>query len=154
MRLAGKTALITGAARGIGKAFAQAYVREGARVAIADIDMDRAEKTATELGDAAFSVQMDVTKQESIDAAVAETVTRLGSIDILINNAALFTAAPIAEIKRGDFDTVFAINVAGVLFTMQSVAKHMIERGNGGKISITILAWKLSMQRFFVAKTV
>ena len=133
-RLAGKRALITGAARGIGLAFARAYIREGATVAIADIDIDRARRAAAELGDAAIAVEMDVTKQDSIDAAVAATVEGLGGIDILVNNAALFSAAPIVEIARADYDRLFAINVGGVLFTMQAVAKHMIERGQGGKI--------------------
>lgn len=133
-RLAGKTALITGAARGIGRAFAEAYVREGAHVAIADIDIARAEATAAEIGDAAIAVKMDVTDQASIDNAVADVARSFDGIDILINNAALFTAAPIVEIKRADFDRVFNINVAGTLFTMQAVARHMIERGKGGKI--------------------
>ena len=133
-RLAGKTALITGSARGIGLTFAEAYVREGAKVAIADIDLDRAQKAASDIGDAAIAVKMDVTDQASIDAAVAETVAMLGRIDILINNAALFTASPIVDIERADFDRVFSINVGGVLFTMQAVARHMIERGGGGKI--------------------
>ena len=133
-RLEGKTALITGAARGIGLSFAEAYVREGARVAIADINLARATEAAAGLGEAAIAVAMDVTRQESIDAAVAETVGRLGRIDILINNAALFTAAPIVEIDRADYDRVFSVNVAGTLFTLQAVARHMIERGGGGKI--------------------
>ena len=133
-RLEGKTALITGAARGIGLAFAKAYMAEGARVAIADIDIARARASAAELGEAAIAVEMDVTRQDSIDAAVAETVDRLGRIDILINNAAIFTAAPIVEITREDYDRVFQINVAGALFTMQAVARHMIERGIKGKI--------------------
>ena len=69
---------------------------------------------------------MDVTRQESIDTAVAETGNGLGHIDILINNAAIFTAAPIAEITRADYERAFAINVSGTLFTMQAVARHMI----------------------------
>lgn len=133
-RLEGKCALITGAARGIGFAFARAYVAEGAKVAIADIDINRARAAAVKIGDAAIAVEMDVTRQESIERAVSETVDRLGRIDILINNAALFTAAPIVEIERADYDRVFSINVAGVLFTMQAVARHMIARGGGGKI--------------------
>lgn len=131
-RLDGKTALITGAGRGIGLAFARAYVAEGAQVMIADIDLPRAQAAAAQIG--AQAVVMDVTRQDSIDAAVAETVARLGRIDILVNNAALFTAAPIADIERRDFDRVFAVNVAGTLFTMQAVARHMIARGGGGKI--------------------
>lgn len=133
-QLSGKTALITGAARGIGRAFAQAYIREGARVAIADIDFDLAQKAAIDLGDAAFAVQMDVTKQSSIDAAVSQTVDMLGKIDILINNAALFTAAPIVEIDRSDYARVFDVNVSGTLFTLQAVARHMIQNGIKGRI--------------------
>ncbi|WP_339766041.1 L-iditol 2-dehydrogenase [uncultured Pseudosulfitobacter sp.] len=133
-RLTGKCALITGAARGIGLAFAQAYVAEGARVAIADIDITRARAAAAEIGPNAIAVHMDVTDQASIDNAVAETVAQLGQIDILINNAAIFSAAPITEITRADFDRTFDINVAGTLFTLQAVAKHMIARGGGGKI--------------------
>ncbi|EAQ12374.1 D-sorbitol dehydrogenase (acceptor) [Maritimibacter alkaliphilus HTCC2654] len=133
-RLDGKTALITGSARGIGLAFANAFVREGARVAIADIDIIRARAAATEIGAAAHAVELDVTDQASIDAGVAETIAQFGQIDILINNAAIFTAAPIVEIDRADFDRVMSINVAGTLFTLQAVAKHMIERGRGGKI--------------------
>ena len=133
-RLDGKTALITGAARGIGFAFAEAYVREGARVAIADINIERAKKSAATLGEAAIAIDMDVTKQQSIDAGIAEAVKKLGRIDILINNAALFTAAPIVEISREDYDKVFAVNFTGAVFTLQAVAKHMIARGGGGKI--------------------
>ncbi|MBP0481195.1 L-iditol 2-dehydrogenase [Sagittula salina] len=133
-RLAGKTALITGAARGIGRAFASRYVAEGARVAIADIDIARARATAAEIGAAAIAVELDVTRQDSIDVAVAEAVQRLGQIDILINNAAIFTAAPITQITREDYDRAMAINVAGTLFTLQAVAKHMIERGIKGRI--------------------
>ena len=133
-RLTGKTALITGAARGIGLAFAQRYVAEGARVAIGDIDIARARAAAAEIGEAAIAVEMDVTRQDSIDAAVAETVEKLGQIDILINNAAIFTAAPLTEITRDDYARVFDINVSGCLFTMQAVARHMIDRGIRGRI--------------------
>ena len=133
-RLEGRTALITGAARGIGRAFAEAYVREGARVAIGDIDIARARSAAADLGAAAVAVEMDVTRQDSIDAAVAATAEAFGQIDILINNAAIFTAAPIVEIARADYARVFEINVAGTLFTLQAVARHMIERGIRGRI--------------------
>ena len=132
--LAGKSALITGAARGIGLAFAKAYVAEGARVAIGDIDIDRARIAATEIGNSAIAVQMDVTDQSGIDAGVKETIKAFGQIDILINNAAIFTAAPVAEITWQDYQRVFDINVSGTLFTMQAVANHMIKRGIKGRI--------------------
>ena len=134
MRLNGKTALITGGARGIGRAFAERYVAEGARVAIADIDLPRAQETASQIGDQAVAVHMDVTDQASIDSAVAASVEQLGQIDILINNAAIFTAAPITEITRAEYARPFDINVAGALFTLQAVARHMIDHRIKGRI--------------------
>lgn len=134
MQLAGKRALITGAARGIGLAFAERYVREGAQVAIADINLAAAEKAAAELGDPACAIHMDVGDQHSIESAVNNTIDTLGGIDILINNAAVFTADPIVAVTRKDFTRTFEINVAGSFFTMQAVAQHMVERGKGGKI--------------------
>lgn len=133
-RLAGKRALVTGAARGIGLAFARRYLAEGASVALADIDIARSRAAAADLGNGAVAVELDVTRQESIDAGVADAVARLGGIDILVNNAALFTAAPLVEIERADYDRVFSVNVAGVLFTMQAVARQMIDQGTGGRI--------------------
>jgi galactitol 2-dehydrogenase len=133
MRLAKKCALITGAARGIGRAFAAAYVREGARVAIADINLAGAERAATEIGAGAWPLHLDVTDQASIDAAMAE-VARRGGIDILVNNAAIFDAAPTTEITRESYDKVFAVNVAGTLFVLQAAARAMIAQGRGGKI--------------------
>lgn len=134
MRLENKSALITGAARGIGRAFAEAYVREGATVAIADIDLERAEQSARAIGDKAYAVRMDVTDQASIEQAIRTVEEKAGGIDILVNNAALFDMGPIVDIPRSSFDRLFSINVAGTLFTLQAAAKSMIARGQGGKI--------------------
>lgn len=133
-RLKGKSALITGAARGIGRAFAEAYLGEGARVAIADIDIARARQTAAELGEGAIAVALDVTSQDSIETCVAEVDAAFGGIDILVNNAALFDLAPLTEISRQSYDRLFSINVGGTLFMMQAVARVMIKRERGGKI--------------------
>jgi NAD(P)-dependent dehydrogenase (short-subunit alcohol dehydrogenase family) len=133
-RLDGKAALITGAARGIGRGFAEAYIREGATVAIADINLAAAQATAAEIGAAAYAVELDVTRQDSIDAAIGTVVAQAGKLDILINNAALFDAAETADITRESYDRLYAVNVAGTLFTMQAAAKQMITQGNGGKI--------------------
>ena len=134
MRLDGKTALITGSARGIGLAFAKAYVAEGANVVIADINEAAAQAAAAQIGGQALAVAMNVTDQASINAGIAKAADHFGQIDILINNAAIFTAAPIVEITETDYVRVFDINVKGTLFTMQAVARHMIERGIKGKI--------------------
>jgi len=134
MRLKGKSALITGAARGIGRAFAAAYAREGATVAVADIDISGARTAASEIGNTAFAVELDVTSQTSIETCVQFIEARCGGIDILVNNAAVFDLAPVVEITRASYDRLFAINVAGTLFTLQAVAKSMIARKTGGKI--------------------
>lgn len=125
---------MTGAARGIGRTFAQAYIYEGATVAIADIDLERAQATAAELGDSAYAVKMDVTDQASIDQAIEAVVAQVGKLDILINNAALFDLAPIVEITRQSYERLFSINVAGTLFTLQAAARQMIRQGHGGRI--------------------
>ena len=133
-RLEGKSALITGAARGIGHEFAKAYIREGAKVCLADINIESALRAATDLGENAHAVFLDVREQESIDAAVMETISHFGQIDILINNAALFSAAPLSEIQRLDYQDLFDVNVSGPLFMMQAVSKHMIDKRIKGKI--------------------
>ncbi len=133
-RFENKSVMITGAARGIGRTFAEAYAREGATVAIADIDLARAEAAAREIGPTVHAVRLDVSDQASIDAAVAAVTARAGGLDILINNAALFDAAPVVEITRASYDKLFAVNVAGTLFTLQAAAKQMIAQGRGGKI--------------------
>ena len=132
MKLLGKTALITGAARGIGLAFAEAYLREGARVVLADIK--GAPEAAASLGSNALGIMMDVLDQASIDAGVKAAADWGGGIDILLNNAAIFDLAPIVEITRESYDRVFGVNVAGTLFPLQAVARLMIAQGRGGKI--------------------
>ncbi|RWG53846.1 MAG: L-iditol 2-dehydrogenase [Mesorhizobium sp.] len=134
MRLKGKSALITGSARGIGRAFAEAYVREGATVAIADINLEAAEATAKDIGSAAYAIRLDVTDQSSIEASVKAVEAKAGGLDILINNAALFDLAPIVEISRASYDKLFSVNVAGTLFMLQAAARSMIAAGRGGKI--------------------
>ena len=130
-RLAGKRAVITGAARGIGRAFAEAYIREGARVVIADIDLARAAQTAGEIGAAA--VALDVTDVAAISRVVGQ-IDAEGGIDILVNNAAIFALAPITDVTEASYAQVFDINVRGTLFMMQAVSRAMIARGRGGKI--------------------
>ncbi|KQT85369.1 L-iditol 2-dehydrogenase [Aurantimonas sp. Leaf443] len=132
-RLEGKRAVITGSARGIGLAFAKAYVAEGARVVLLDIDGKAAEAAAASIGPEASARQLDVTKVAEIDRVVAEIAAE-GPIDILVNNAALFDMAPVNEVEEASYERLFAVNVKGPLFMMRAVSRHMIERGQGGKI--------------------
>ena len=134
MKITDKVAIITGAARGIGKAIAERYVKEGAMVVIADLNEEGAKTLASELGPNAFGVKLDITQQESIDATVAATVGHFGRLDILVNNAGIFDLAPIVEITRESYRRVFAVNVEGLLFMLQAGAKQMIKQGHGGKI--------------------
>jgi NAD(P)-dependent dehydrogenase (short-subunit alcohol dehydrogenase family) len=133
-RLDGKIAVVTGGARGIGGAIAERYALEGAAVAIADRAIDQAEALAGRLGGKAFAVPLDVTSQASIDAMVATVVARSGGIDILVNNAAVFDLAPVIEVTEKSWDLLFAVNVKGLFFTLQAVARRMIAQGRGGKI--------------------
>lgn len=134
MRLKDKVALITGGARGIGLGFAEAFVKEGAKVVIADIDIERATKSAAAMGPAAKAMKLDVTDLPAIDTLVAEIDKEFGGIDILVNNAAIFDMAPVNEITEASYDKVFSINLKGPLFMMKAVSNVMIKRGRGGKI--------------------
>jgi NAD(P)-dependent dehydrogenase (short-subunit alcohol dehydrogenase family) len=134
MRLKGKTAIITGGARGIGEAVAAGYVREGARVCVADIEFDVAKETAKRIGGNSFAFHLDVTKLDSIEACVVETEKQAGGIDILVNGAAIFDMGPFQDTSEKSYDRQFAVNVKGTLFMMTAVSRSMIKRGKGGKI--------------------
>lgn len=134
MRLKDKVAIVTGGARGIGRAIGEAYAAEGAVVAVADVLAHEAADAAATIGNGAFPVTLDVTRADSI-AALVETVTaRAGGIDILVNNAAIFDMAPVVEVTEESFDRQFAVNVKGLFFTLQAVARQMIAQGRGGRI--------------------
>jgi D-sorbitol dehydrogenase (acceptor) len=134
MKLRDKVAIVTGGARGIGAAICKGYAAEGARVVVADILEKEAAATASSIGGGAFAVGLDVTRRSSIDGMVEAVVAKAGKIDVLVNNAAIFDMAPVLEITEASFDKQFAINVKGLLFTLQAVAAQMVKQGQGGKI--------------------
>jgi NAD(P)-dependent dehydrogenase (short-subunit alcohol dehydrogenase family) len=134
MKLADKVAIVTGGASGIGKAIVKRFFDEGARLVVADRDETAAEALAKSLGAGAFSVPLEVTKQESIDHLVAVVAERAGGIDVLVNCAAVYALTPVTEVSRDEWSMLFSINVDGTFFTMQAVAKQMIKQGRGGKI--------------------
>ena len=132
--LDGKVAVITGAARGIGLAVAQRYAAEGARVVVGDLNEAGAREAAAAIGHDALGLHLDVTRQESIDALMAAVVAQCGRLDILVNNAGIFDLAPVVEITRESYRRVYAVNVEGLLFTLQAAARQMIAQGGGGRI--------------------
>jgi acetoin reductase-like protein len=134
MNLQDKVAIVTGGAQGIGEAIVRAYAAEGARVVIADVAEDKAQALARDIGNKALAVRLDVRDPASIEATVKAAVERFGGIDILVNNAAVFDMQPLLEATEASFDRQFAINVKGLFFTLQAVAKQMVEPGRGGKI--------------------
>lgn len=133
-KLADKVAIITGGARGIGAAVARRYAEEGARVVVADRLLDEAKSLAAAIGHGAFAVALDVTDPQSIAAMVADVISQAGQIDILVNGAAVFDLAPITDVTRESYHKVFRVNVEGLIFTLQAVARQMIAQGKGGKI--------------------
>jgi 3-oxoacyl-[acyl-carrier protein] reductase len=137
LRLDGKTALVTGAGSGIGKSIAETYAREGARVTIADLNLDAAQEIARGIGNNAIAVRCDVTRKAEIAAAVKETIAAFGGFDILVNNAgATHTNKPMMEISEDEYDRVFAVNVKGLFQFCQAVVPHFRERGGGVIVNI------------------
>jgi D-sorbitol dehydrogenase (acceptor) len=134
MKLQGKVAIITGGARGIGRAIGERYAAEGARVAVADLNEAECKATAAAIGHGAFGVGVDVTKQASIDALIEAVVKEAGGVDILVNNAGVFDMGPLLEITHESYHKIFAVNVEGLLFTLQAAARQMVKQGRGGKI--------------------
>lgn len=124
-------ALVTGGARGIGRAICAAYVREGARVAVADRLEADARETAAALGGNAMAVGMDVTDLGSIATGVRAVEDAWGGIDILVNNAGIFNMAPLGEITPEDYRRQFDVNVGGTIFAAQAVVPGMRRRGGG-----------------------
>jgi NAD(P)-dependent dehydrogenase (short-subunit alcohol dehydrogenase family) len=140
-RLAGRRALITGAARGIGAEIAASFRREGAELALLDIDIDRLLKTAAPLDASAFEV--DLADVESTTDTVGRAIDSLGGIDILVNNAGILKMAPLLEIDPADWDVTFAVNVRAMLVTIQLAAKAMIPNGHGAIVNMASMGGKV-----------
>ena len=137
MRLEGKTALVTGAGSGIGQCIAETYAREGAWVALADVNLEAAKSAALTIGNNAIAVRCDVTKRADIDAAINETLSAFGGLDILVNNAgATHVNKPFLEIDEADYDRIFAVNVKGIFQFCQAIVPHFRKQKSGAIINI------------------
>ncbi len=141
--LTGQTAIVTGAATGIGEAIAERLSCAGATVAVADLDVEGARAVAARLGRNAFAVRTDVTDPASIAKTVAEVLGRTGRIDVLVNNAGIAgTAAPLWEQTNADWEKAIAVNLSGVFYFCRAVLPHMRERGYGRIVNIASIAGK------------
>ena len=137
MRLTNRVALVTGAASGIGKEIARAFLREGAKVAIADLNQAGADAAAAELGGPdrrAIGVAMDVTSEEQVEAGMASTVKTFGRIDILVSNAGIQIVAPLDEFEFAKWKQMLAIHLDGAFLTTRAALRRMYQQGSGGSI--------------------
>jgi 3-hydroxybutyrate dehydrogenase len=134
MRLQGKVAVITGAASGIGKEIAIVFAREGASVAIADLDQGGADRTAKELGSGHMGVAMDVTNEDQVDAGMAKVADRLGGIDILVSNAGIQIVEPIDQFEFAKWKKLISIHLDGAFLTTRAALRQMYGQGRGGSI--------------------
>jgi NAD(P)-dependent dehydrogenase (short-subunit alcohol dehydrogenase family) len=135
--LTDKVALVTGAARGIGRAIAEVYAEQGACVAVADVLLDEAQAVARGInagGGRAIALELDVTAPQSVQQAVDATVAEYGRLDILVNNAGIHRGHLVVEFPLDDWDAVFAVNMRGSFLCSQAAARQMIEQGHGGCI--------------------
>lgn len=138
--LTGKRVIVTGAAGGLGRAFAQAFAREGAKVVVADINLTGAEETAAGIGAAALAAQVDVTSQASTAALAAMAAEQLGGIDVLVNNAAIYAGLErkgFESIDESVWDRVMAVNVKGPWQMTRAVAPHLRTAGGGAVINVS-----------------
>jgi 3-hydroxybutyrate dehydrogenase len=137
MTLKDKVAVVTGAASGIGKDIARLFLAEGAKVAIADLNLGAANATAAEFdssGERAMGVAMDVTQEDQVDSGIDAVAARFGGIDILISNAGIQIVGPIETFKFGDWKKLLAIHLDGAFLTTRACLRHMYAQGRGGSV--------------------
>ena len=137
MRLENRSAIITGAASGIGKSIAMYFAREGAKVAIADLNLDAANATAAEIRDAggvAMGVAMNVCDEAAVNDGVAAVVAKFGGVDILVSNAGIQIVHPIEEFPFADWKKMLAIHLDGAFLTTKACLPHMYRKGSGSVI--------------------
>ncbi len=143
--LAGQTAAITGAARGIGRTTAAAFLRQGMRVAIGDVDLDAARQAASELGPSAVALALDVTDRDSFSAFLDDAEEQVGPLDVLVNNAGIMPIGPFLQEDDVTARRIVDINVHGVILGMKLVLPRMIARGRGHVVNIASQAGKYGL---------
>lgn len=138
MRLEGKVAVVTGAARGIGRACAERFLQDGAKVVIGDVDEAALAETAAEIGsDSLLTIRADVTKRTDIEGLVARAVDAFGRLDVMLNNAGIARNQDFLDITEEDFDAVLAVNLRGAFLGTQIAARQMAKQGGGVIINMS-----------------
>ncbi len=135
--LDGKIAIVTGSASGIGRQIALRFAREGAKVAVADLNLGAAQEVAGEIargGSSAIAVAMDVADEAQVAAGVDEVATRLGGVDILVSNAGIQYIAPLVDLPLADWRKVLGVHLDGAFLTTRACLRHMIRQGRGGTV--------------------
>jgi len=143
MKLANKSAIVTGSRRGIGKAIALALAKEGAAVVICDVNLEECQVVAEEIrqaGGKAMAIKCDVSVKAEVQELVAKTIETFGRVDVLVNNAAYGVIKPFVKITEEEWDRVFSVNVKGAFLCCQAAAKNMIKNGGGRIINISSVA--------------
>ncbi|GMU57295.1 MAG: beta-ketoacyl-ACP reductase [Candidatus Xenobia bacterium] len=156
MRLKDKVCLITGAGRGIGRATAIRFAQEGARVAVADVDLQVASEVAHELGEQGLALELDVSSRESIEAGLDRIVSFWGRLDVLVNNAGIVRDAQLLKMSEADFDAVIDVNLKAVFACTQVVARRMVEQGSGvilNASSVVALYGNFGQSNYVAAKS-
>jgi len=139
MRLKGKTALITGGARGIGRAIALTFAREGADIVVADVNLEVAGKTASEIeamGRGALALEMDVTDYQKVEEGINKILDKFGKVDILVNNAGITKDNLLLRMSQAEWDAVINVNLKGTFNCIKAVSKPMVKQRSGRIISI------------------
>jgi NAD(P)-dependent dehydrogenase (short-subunit alcohol dehydrogenase family) len=136
MKLKDKVAVVTGAARGIGRACTERFLAEGAKVVLGDVDSARLQETANAIGtpDRVLAVVTDVSKKDQVIGLIAAAVKRFGRIDIMLNNAGIAQIKEFLDISEDDYDQVLAVNLKGAFMGTQAAGRQMIAQGGGGVI--------------------
>ena len=146
MRFEGKVALVTGAARGIGKAIAHTLAREGAKVVVTDVDLEGAQRVAQEikgLGGKAQAIQADVSQRQAVQKLVSEAVSLFGKIDILVNNAGIIRRGTFLDHEPEEWDKVLGVNLGGTFNCAKEIVPLMIKQGGGKIINISSIVGKM-----------
>ena len=149
-RFEGRGVVVTGAAQGMGRAIAEAFVTEGARVVLADLNEEGVVKTAGELGQNGntLAVRCDVTKADDVTSLVESAVDQLGAVDVFVNNAGTITMRQVVDLGEDEWDLVMDVNAKGVFLCTRAILPHMLERKSGSIVNIASQAGKRGYKLF------